>query len=164
MPRRMSVITFVIILAIAAGVGFGLLILLDDDDSKAALTEYFQNVAPVVNSIDDRSSEQVVREPNQVFATWGFVVFQTVNDLQDIDPPGDVAEAHQELMNALSDAAVELARLGAENQDVETLEEAALLRNQDEELRAVEGRARTACAELEQIADENDIPVDLELC
>lgn len=163
MQARISVITFAVILAIAAGVGLGLLILLDDDN-KPALTAYFQEIAPLVNSIDDRSSEQVIREPNEAFSAWGFVIFQTVNDLQDIDPPGTVAEAHQELISALNDAAAGLARMAAENQDVETLEEAGLLRNEDEELIAAAGRARAACADLEQIADESDIPVDLELC
>lgn len=162
MSRRMTSTTFIIVLAIAAGVSFGLLFLLRDGGS--GLNDYFQELAPLINTIDDRSGAQRIEAPNQAFAAWGFVVSQTANDLEDIDPPGTVAEAHQELTSAMADVAAGMLRLSAENANVGTLEEAEQLRNQDEELRAADGRARAACAELEQIAEENDIPVDLELC
>ena len=192
MPLRMTAVTFILGLLVVFGVIIGLLLVFNDGDedkpdfllercdqlvplrisltfgegetSPSSLEAYFQQIESLVATIDDRSEAQVVTSSTQVLCSWALVLNDTAEGLDPIDPPKDAADAHQDLVDAINEGAAELAALADEYPNVGSLDEASTLRNASEEMRAANGRAREACAALEQIANDNGIEVELELC
>ena len=101
MSRQKTFTILVLGLALAFGVAIALLAVFGEGESELALTEYFQQIDPIVSGIDDRTGAQVVDEPAQAFTIWELALSFTARDLDAIDPPREVAAVHQELVDAI---------------------------------------------------------------
>jgi hypothetical protein len=157
--------TFILGLLLVFGAIVGLVLALSGGDGPSERTlTYFQQIAPLISTIDDRSEAQIVQSPNQAFASWATVLSETADDLDAIDPPGEVADAHRELADAIDEGAAAMADLADQQPNVQSLDEAARLRDEDADLRAADRRAREACGELLKFARDNGVGIDLELC
>ena len=164
MSRERSVTLFILGLVLVFGVLIGLLAVFGGSGSKLTLSEYFQQLEPIISGIDDRSGAQVVSEPVEAFTSWSLVLDFTAKDLREIDPPSLVLRDHRVLVDAFSDGAQRMIALRDLYPDVETLEEADRLINEDEEVRAADTRAVLACQALRQIAEDNGFEIRLEYC
>ncbi len=162
-PRTATYGAPIIALLLAIGAIIGLLLAFGGG-TDPALEEYFEQIAPVISTIDDRSEAQTIDSPNQAFASWADVLSETADDLTAIDPPGEVADAHQGLVDAIGAGAVALAELADQHPDVQSLDEASRLKDESEDLAAADRRAREACAELLEFARDSGVGIDLELC
>ena len=152
-------------LVLVFGVLIGLLAVFGGEGgSDLTLSEYFQELEPIIAGIDDRSAAQVVDEPAQAFALWALVLDFTAKDLRDIDPPALVARDHRDMADAFSEGALRMKALGDLYPVVETLEEAERLINDDEDAKAIDSRAVIACQALRQVAEDNGFDIRLEYC
>ena len=142
----------------------GLLVIFGGGGSKLTLSQYFQQLEPLISELDDRSAAQVIDTPSQTFIVWSLNMSFTARDLRDIDPPGLVARAHRDLADAIQEGSLAMRALADQYPDLETLEEVDRLANEDETMRALDRRARTACAELLAVAEDNGFAIDLEYC
>lgn len=164
MTPRLALLTSITILAVLIGAAVIAIFIFRGDSPDADLTEYFEAVEVLVNDIDDRSGSGTVRSPSDVFIKWAVVLRETAGQLEAIETPPEAADAHAELATALDDAGVILANFPDQHTDVASIEEADELVSADAGILEADGRARTACAELQTLADENEIEVELELC
>ncbi len=164
MSRQKTFTVLILGLALVFGVLIGLLAVFGEDGSDLTLSEYFQEIEPIISGIDDRSGAQEIFEPAQAFISWGLVLDFAANDLREIDPPALVVRDHQVLVDAFQEGALIISALADQYPDVETVAEADRLANEDEDVRAVDSRARVACAGLLQIAEDNGFDIDLEYC
>ena len=164
MSRQKTFTVLILGLVLVFGVLIGLLVVFGGGGSKLTLSEYFQQLEPIIAGIDDRSGAQVVGEPAEAFALWALVLDFTAKDLRDIDPPGLVARDHRALTDAFSEGAQRMNALFDLYPVVETLEEAERLINDDDDARAIDSRAVVACQALLAIADDNGFDIRLEYC
>lgn len=171
---RLALLASIAVLAAVIGTIVGAIFIFADGDTDSVLTEYFEAVEALVNDIDDRNGEGAVSLPSDVFVKWAVVSLDTATQLDAIEPPPEAADAHAELVAAINGAGVILAGFPEEHSDVGSIEEAIGLISEDEGAVAADARARKACAELQKLADENEVklptssggerPVDFELC
>ena len=164
MSRQRTFTLLILGLALAFGVAIVLLAVFGGGGSKLTLSEYFQEIEPIISDIDDRSGAQEVFEPSQAFTSWGLVLDFAAKDLRAIDPPALVERDHQDLVDAFQEGALIISALADQYPNIETLEEADRLANEDEDVRAADNRAVLACLELRQIAEDNGFAIDLEYC
>lgn len=164
MSRQKTFTLLILGLMLVFGVLIGLLAVFGGGGSDLTLSEYFQEIEPIISGIDDRSEAQVVDEPAQAFALWALVLDFTAKDLRDIDPPAMVARDHQDLVDAFQEGAQRMNALSDLYPVVETLEEADRLINEDEDAKAIDSRAVLACQALRQIAEDNGFDIRLEYC
>ena len=164
MSRERTVTVFILGLVLIFGVVIVLLAVFAERESELALTEYFQQIDPVISGIDDRSAAQQVNEPAQVFISWALVLDYTAIDLEAIDPPREVAAVHRELVDAIHEEEAAVSSLADQHPDVQSLDEVERLRDGDEDLQVAYGHSGEACDKLREIAKANGIEVELELC
>ena len=164
MSRQKTFTMLILGLALVFGVLIGLLAIFGEGESELALTEYFQQIDPIVSGIDDRTGAQVVDEPAQAFIIWQLALGFTARDLDAIDPPKEVAAVHQELVDAIHEEEAAVANLADQHPEVQSLDEVERLRDGDEDLLLAYGHTGEACAKLREIARANGIEVELELC
>lgn len=109
------------------------------------------------------STEQEVFDANLDF--WdGFLPLLSgrADDLSELNPPSQAQEFHNDFVEAISDMAAANSQLVDELEDAGTLAELEELRERfDDDTAEVLDRADDACRELQNLADENDIGVDL---
>jgi hypothetical protein len=147
--------------------GFGLAC--NDDGSALTVEEYFEKVAELddemetkSNAIDERlealgddefeEARDLFEEQTDVFATF-------VDELDDLNPPSEVEDAHDDAVSGLRSFA-ESSRDGVDRlQDVDSFEEAAQI-FEDVDRSGLE-RLDAACIKLEKVAADNDIETDL---
>ena len=164
MSRQKTFTVLILGLVLVFGVLIGLLAVFSEEGSKLTLSEYFQQLEPIISGIDDRSGAQVVGEPADAFALWALVLDFTAQDLRDIDPPALVARDHRDLADAFAEGAQRMVAMSDLYPVVETLEEAERLINDDEDAKAIDSRAVLACQGLRQVAEDNGFDIRLEYC
>ena len=164
MSRQKTFTVLILGLVLVFGVLIGLLVVFSEGGSDLTLSEYFQELEPIIAGIDDRSAAQVIDEPAQAFALWALVLDFTAQDLRDIDPPALVARDHRDLADAFAEGAQRMVAMSDLYPVVETLEEADRLINEDEDAIAIDSRAVVACQALLAIADDNGFDIRLEYC
>ena len=164
MSRQKTFTVLILGLVLVFSVLIGLLVVFSEGGSDLTLSEYFQELEPIIAGIDDRSAAQVIDEPAQAFALWALVLDFTAKDLRDIDPPALVARDHRDLTDAFSEGAQRMSALTDLYPVVETLEEAERLINDDEDAKAIDSRAVLACQGLRQVAEDNGFDIRLEYC
>lgn len=141
---------------------------------ELTLEEYFQRLEVVASDYDQRGDalfesfgEEFDSEEEQIRATQEFwieflvLLEEFVGDLADVDPPSEVEASHEESV----DAGAQMLKAFREFVDGVTQAESLteLAEGFDDiELDAAGDRFEQACVELQGIADDNGIDVDLE--
>ena len=170
MKTRILPLAFIAVLllafgAIAAACGGG--------GEPLTLEEYFQRLDEIFEGADERfealgdqceelaESEEAEIEAARCFFDSSVQVLNHVQDeTDDLDPPAEAAVAHEELVTAGAD----LEQLGEEFSerfaDIESMAELEELAEAPE-LESAGERFERTCFDLEEIARENDIEVDL---
>jgi hypothetical protein len=148
---------------IAAGVAGALIYFLGDDDGGSEeFQTYFDEVAPLINDIDDRDFQ--VQNAQETFLRYATFLGQTATDIGAVTPPEQAAAAHEELIAGLNDGTTALTDLYDQHSDVATIEEATAILQEDPAFVAAYNRALAACTELKALADSNGVDVTLDLC
>ena len=113
--------------------------------------------------------EEFDSEPEQIEAFRGtfaavLPVFQDfIDDLDDLDPPAEVADAHGDLVAGFADLIGGLEDLVDQLAEVEsTAEFTELLLGPDSGFASAIGQLAVACLQLQSIANDNDIDANLE--
>jgi hypothetical protein len=161
----------------------------DDDDSSGAttqtsteetavaLSDYFMELDEIFEEAD-RNTEQaqtiIASVPtgaplqNRVAALDDFLseterIFdRAVERLEELDAPPEVSEDHEEFLDAVHDASIIAAGLQDRLPEVASEADAEdLVTEFDEELAPVLASADDACFSLQEVADSNDIDVNL---
>lgn len=149
----------------------------DSDGGTLSLDEYFQKIDEIQNDNDAKfaTEEASAGEPAADASGEELATFlrdsvtnsaSTLRDAGtaagDLEPPDEVADAHNDIVAAINAAADALDAAADDVPDTLTLEE---LTNStffnDEDLNAAFEGVTTACNALEAIATENNITVDL---
>ena len=160
----LALLASVIVLAVVIGIAVGAIFIFRGGGPDSDLKEYFESVAALVNDIDDRSGEGFVRAPGDILIQWAIVLRDTATKLDAIEPPPEAADAHAELVAGIDEGGVILANFPDQHSAVATVDEARRLLSEDEGLLAADERASGACAELQKLAEENEIEVEMDLC
>jgi hypothetical protein len=130
-----------------------------------SLDEYFTQLDKHQDDFDAALAEvpeedpQTVDEAAEQFAavTDGFADF--ANNLEDMNPPDEVADAHDATLAGLQDWVEVLNDATDDVASAETIDDALVLLN-DLDSSSVDA-ALEGCRDLQQIADDNSIDVDL---
>lgn len=176
MQRRLTLFALVFVSALAFVGGASAC---GDGDGRLTLEEYFERVkatreidegrfAPLqedfATAFDPEAAEQDRIEALRI-ALGGAVDANraAAEDYDDLEPPIEAAEVHNELVDAISDAADILDGLSDRAEDVDSQAELEELLAEFEEPELVEAdeRPKRACAALQTIADENNVKLDL---
>lgn len=162
------------VLAVIAVVAFGPVASGCGDDGggdKLTLEEYFEKIDELDNeqqTASDRLNSEVEElgedaSPDDVadsFQKQVDLLEDFTDDLDDIDPPDEVQDAHDEVVSALRDAPAEFESLIDEFREADSIEE-AFGAFEDSDFSAIE-KADEGCRDLEAIAADNNIDVDLD--
>jgi hypothetical protein len=158
------------VLVAVALAAFGAMAWSCNDDGSGGLTleEYFERIDELDNEQKAKSDEleQEAQDSDNVdeFADGLEEQVQLLRefgeDLGDIDPPSVVEETHDEVVRALAAATDQFDRLIEGFREADTIEE-AFASIEDTDTTEID-KAEAACVELEQIAADNDINVDLD--
>jgi len=143
----------------------------DDGGGTLTLEEYFEKIdgldqAQVEQSDAIEAELDALGEdatPDQVadsFQEQVDLLGDFVADLDDIDPPAEVEETHNEAVRALDAAQEEFGELITAFREAETVEEGFAAFDEGD-FTEIE-KADAACLDLEQIAADNNIEVDLD--
>ncbi len=142
---------------------------------ELSLEQYFEQVAAIFAGLEQRtvalgqaleqsfdSEEEEIEVSRDAFITVLPVYRDFGDDLDEMEPPAEVADAHGELVAGLANLADGLEDLIDQFAEVESASEfSALLLDPDSELRSATERFAAACLQLRSVADDNDIDVDL---
>ena len=143
-----------------------------DAGEELTLEQYFQRLEAVTADGNDKffalvtQFPQALEDPAQTrdfFAAAGVILRDGVDQLDDIDPPAEVEDPHNEFLDAgegMADAIEDFADQLADVESAQELQEA--LEPLDAQLAPVERRLDAACLALEGIAADNGIAVDLD--
>ena len=144
-----------------------------DGEEGLGLDEYFRRVDEIGNAnrarigaLDEQPG--IVGEDQEstenYFEGFEASVERALNELSDLDPPAEARPAHDEFVEALSEAQALWQDIGEQVADVESASELpAVLEQLDEQPYDTAGeRFDNACVQLQGIANENDIEVYLE--
>ena len=181
MRARLFLISFGAALLLALGVAATAC----GGDGALSLEEYFQRLDAIQNESDARFEALEAEEPDiddddvldeeekealrDSFAAFPTIFREAIDKADDLDPPAEAEEAHDELV-AAGEALVEsqselqedfLARL-ADIESTSELEELFSELFENAEAQAASERFTAACLALQDIANANDIAVDLE--
>ncbi len=145
---------------------------------SSPLEEYFRALDAAVDESAERTQEATIRFEEEVNAasTDGelvgaargfFIAISAVSEddvsgLERIDPPGSVRETHERLLDAITQEGMVIRDLLDAIADAQSFDEIAAVQAEFDPagLEAVE-RVTDACSDLNDIADENDIDVEL---
>ncbi|MEE8346479.1 MAG: hypothetical protein V3S20_03925, partial [Dehalococcoidia bacterium] len=144
-----------------------------DGGGELTLEQYFQRLEAVASDYEQRGDalfenfgEEFDSEEEQVQATQEFwkeflvLLQEFVGDLDDVNPPSEAEAAHEESVDAggeMLEAFQELVDQVTQAESITELAEGF----DDIELDAAGDRFEQACVELQGIADDNGIDVDL---
>ena len=139
------------------------------------LEEYFQRLDAVDNEADERGQAiedefpQAFEEPKptqEFINSLTALVRDFVDGLEQIDPPAQVEDAHNEAAAAGTDLAQVLEEAAPQLESVESASELEDVIGdvfaENSEFAAADERFTNSCVALQQIADDNDIDVDLD--
>lgn len=143
-----------------------------DGNGELTLEEYFQQFDAInedmdarINAVADEYPEAFLEAAatrdalNEIDA----IISDGLDRLDDIDPPGEVQDAHNEFRDGAAGQGELLRGLAGELADVESTSELAeVLEPSGPELDATAERLDAACLALEAVAADNGIVVDLE--
>ncbi len=145
-----------------------------DGDDGLTLEEYFQKVEALDEELDERAEalalefpEEFASEEEEVSAIQGFfaaavpILAEFVDAIDDLDPPAEIEDAHEEVVDSGRDFVTEAEELTNELADVGSSSELSLEVFDDPEYEAASDRFLQACFALQDIADANGIDVDL---
>ncbi len=169
-PSRLSprVALLVSIVGIAAVVviAVALIFAFRDSDSKPSsdLERYFDDAGPVLSTVSQRAAEGDDTSTGPLLGHLSTVLRDISETLDTISAPDEVGDAHSALIEALEEEAVVLGDLATEDLGAATAGELAAVLGENDELRVIAGRVTQSCSELQSVADENEIEVELELC
>jgi hypothetical protein len=176
MKPRLFVLLFIAALLLALGsiaAGCG-------GDDELTLEEYFQRLDTLGDDLDDEldrlgeefdetfveaeSEEEVMRAFRDFLDPQPALFEEFVAELESIDPPPKVEDAHDEMVAIQAEGLEMLEDL---NEHAQAAESASDVEELEAELEtpaftAISDRTERVCFELEAIADANDIDVDLE--
>lgn len=141
-------------------------------EEELDLDEYFQQLEEIVESTNTRietlgEESQGVGEDMEAtrdyFEGVEAIVGQNLSDLKDISPPAEAQDAHDELVAALEERSALWQDFTEQVADLESISEVeTLIEELDQSFEAIAERASAACLQVQGIADENGIEVDLE--
>ncbi len=149
---------------IAAVVGLAVGVFFAFRGSDSDLEGYFVETGLLLNSINERTGEGSFSSTGPLLAHMSSVFSDTKDSLEAIEAPDEVAITHADLAAALGDEAVLLGELAAEELGIVTTEELSTFLAEHEELNVVVVRVIQNCSELQTVAEENEIEVELGLC
>ena len=159
------------IVAIAVACGGG---------GELSLEEYFQRVDAIFEEVEERqdelegmfdeSNEEASTIEESIEALQDYVprlvsvTIQGIDEMEELDPPQDAKEAHEEWLTAAKVIEPLFEELLDGLEEVETLDQVEEFAAQFEEpeIEAASLRAQEACAGLQAVADANAIDVDLD--
>lgn len=149
-------------------------------DSELTLAEYFTEVESLASEFTEQGEDveqafeetypddyEFESEQQEVEAVHDFYedsvpIFRSfVDGLDDIDPPAEVADAHQAAVDAGKDALTALEDIASGLGDAETRDAAAAV-FEGADFDGVSDRFTETCTELQGIADTEGIVVDLQ--
>ena len=157
--------------AIAIAGGAALASACNDDGEALTLEEYFERVDELDQAEQDRSAEveqefeelpddAPIDEYADRFERQIDSLETFASDMDDIEPPDEVADLHDDVVSALNEATDTFGGVVEEFRDAGSLEEGfAVLDGVDDS--AIQ-RATDACLDLEQIAADNNIDADFD--
>ncbi len=145
-------------------------------DGELTLKEYFQKTDAIfedagerIAALDDPGEQEFASEEQQIEAIRDFldadraITEDVLDELENIDPPVEVQEAHNEFQGAgvalvalFKDVAAQLANVGS------TSEVDRVFTLNAPEINAAYARADAACFLLQGVANANGVDVDLE--
>ena len=170
MTSRLLVPFFVLLLSFAT-----LAAACGDDGETLTLEEYFQRLDAVDNEADERGQAledefpQAFEEPKptqEFINSLTALVRDFVDSLEQIDPPAQVEDAHNDAAAAGTDFAQVLEEAAPQIEGVESASELEEMLGdlfaEDSEFAAADEQFTNSCVALQQIADDNEIDVDLE--
>lgn len=142
------------------------------EEEELDLDRYFQRLENISGAHDARvdalrEESQGVGENIEVtrhyFAGFNAIVRQTLNDMKDMHPPAQAQEAHNEHVAAAAELLALLEDFSDQLAGVESPSglEAVLAQLDEPPLDTAMERAANACLQVQTIADENGIEVDL---
>ncbi len=160
-------------LVVAALVGFGAFTWGCNDDGGGSLSveEYFERIDELdeeqqaksdelEQKFDDLGEDASVDEVDDLFEEQIQILRDFVSDLDDINPPDEASEPHEQAVRAFNDVTSQFDDLLDGFREAETVEE-AFASVGDSEIAEFED-ATAACLELEEIAADNNIEIDLD--
>ncbi len=141
---------------------------------ELTLEEYFRRIQALSDEVDERfeplvealnrefDSEAEQIEANRVFFNADIPILIDFGDgLDDLDPPVEVEDPHEEAVAGIAELVEFLQDFTDRLADVDSTSELEELLD-DPELEAASGRFDQACFDLQDIADVNDIDMDLD--
>jgi hypothetical protein len=179
LPRHLGRSWFIIALA-ALLLVLGTIAGACDGGGGRALEEYFQRIESVLRSADDDfgklvaefeeavdevETEEGVTEAFRAYSRSADELYaDVVADLESIDPPSDVEDAHEEFVAAETAGRDMFEELNEQAQRAESASdmEEWMAEFGGPEVTAVSNRSDQACLALQVIADDNGVDVDLE--
>ena len=160
----LALLASIIVLAVVIGAAVGAIFIFRGGGPGPDLTEYFDEVEALVNDVSRRTGSGEFSSPRSVLIHLAVVLTETQDSLRSIKPPPEAVESHFDLVTALEDEALALANMADQDIDAQSTDELETFLVEDEELSTIVDRVTAACAELQKLADENEIEVELELC
>ena len=164
-PRLALLLSGAAILA-ALGLAVGLLLAFSGGGGETGgdAEEYLRGAAALLNDIDDRTGSGEVASATDVFVFYAAILQETAGDLAILTPPSELADAHEELVEALGLGGARILSLADEHPDVSSFDEVDSIVAEDAEVAEADGRVRAACTELQELADKEEFDIDFELC
>ena len=169
-PRPLFVIALIATVAAAA-----LGVACNDGGGALSLEEYFARVDEAQNEVDrqfeeafqqeepgpDASGEEIAALGRQVVQTFSTIFGDAEGAFGDLESPAEAEDAHDALVQAIGNARTAIEGVEDDIPDALSLEELDTLLGSTE-LDAATSAIDEACTELQTIADDNSIAVDLE--
>jgi hypothetical protein len=170
-PSVVAALAAVVIAAMASACGSG--------DGELSLPEYFDRVqairevdegrfAPLADdfatAVDPKKAAQERIEALRSALDGAAAANRAAaSDYDALDPPSEAEEAHADLVDAISEAADRLDDVSARSQEVASQSDldALLAELEEPELVKAFDRPGRVCAELQTVADENEVEIEL---
>jgi hypothetical protein len=138
-------------------------------EEELDLDQYFRRVEEIMNEMETRSKklEEYEGAGQEIEATRDYVdavegiTRQALNDLKDLHPPAEARDAHDEFVGGVSQMLALWEDLSDGLADVESPSELQAVLAEDSASDAVLEQVDNACRQLQGIADENGIEVDV---
>lgn len=128
----------------------------------------FQEINDATQTSVDALDEQFEGAGEDIGATQGYfdsfnaIAEQTINDLKALEPPAEARNAHDEFVAGLDQMLTLYEDISDRLADVKSLSELqAVFEEPDPAFGTASARITSACLQLQGIADENGIDVDL---
>jgi hypothetical protein len=168
----MRILCRYVLVVVALAAGSVLLAACGGDGQKPALDNYFQQLEDIKQTYSARAEamseealaiQEDLEAYKEYFGDMQDLFDEALNEMKGLDPPPEARDAHDEWIAAQSELQAASYDLGDRVADTESLSELVEIFQglQGMELEPPSGRVREACRELQRIAGENGIDVDL---